>query len=109
MNYFVVFQNQTYEEEKRGQYLWAPQKTKNNKSLFYWDSMKNVRPGDVVFSMYKQQLYSVNIATKSAIDAQNPFGEGSSAWGKLGWLVKAEYNELANPISMKEHKEAILK
>lgn len=108
MKYFVVFQNQTYHEEKKGQYLWAPQKTQNNKSLFYWESMKNVNPGDIIFSMFKQHLYSVNVATERAIDAQNPFDKNTTVWGKLGWLVKAQYNELEHPVSMKEYRNEIL-
>ncbi|CEG21491.1 hypothetical protein BN1080_00402 [Planococcus massiliensis] len=109
MSYFVVFQNKTFEEEKEGQYLWAPQKNNQGRGLFHWESMMRVRPGDIIFSMFRQHLVSVNLAKEQAIEAPNPFLNHETTWERTGWLVKAEYNELPNPVSIKEHREDILK
>lgn len=109
MNYYIVFQNQTYLAERDGGYLWAPQKNKLNQSLFHWENMKKLKSGDIVYSMYKQHLYSINIVTKSAEEKDNPFKSELSPWGEKGWIVQADYNELSYPVSMKENMEGILK
>lgn len=108
MNYFIVFQNKTYKEEKEGQYFWAPQKTNQGRSIFHWENMKKIQPGDIIFSMFRQRLFSVNTATEKAIDSANPFPNHESTWERNGWLVSAEYNELPNPVILREHIEAIL-
>ncbi|WDV48152.1 hypothetical protein PV797_10745 [Clostridiaceae bacterium M8S5] len=41
MSYFIVFQNKSYEEEKRGGYLWATKSTKNGRSIYHWSKKRN--------------------------------------------------------------------
>lgn len=108
MNYFVVFQNKTFEEEKEGQYLWAPQKNNQGRGLFHWENLMKIQPGDIIFSMFRQHLVSVNTATAKAIEAANPFPNHESTWERTGWLVSTKYNELSRPVSMRAHKENIL-
>lgn len=108
MNYFIVFQNKTFKEEKNGQYLWAPQRNNRNGKVFHWENMKKVQPGDIIFSMYRQEMVSVNVATKKAIEANNPFIEHEKTWARNGWLVKADYKVLSRPVSMKKHMNEIL-
>lgn len=109
MNYFVVFQNQTYKSERVGQYLWAPQRTKAGNEIFHWSNMKKVEKGDIIFSMYKQHIVSVNTAGDKAYQAENPFQAFENPWEKEGWLLKAKYNELRTPLSIKENIDEILK
>lgn len=108
MNYFVVFQNKTFEEEKEGSYLWAPQKNNQGRSIFHWENMRKIRTGDIIFSMFRQHLFSVNIATDEAVEAANPFPNYENVWDRTGWLVKASYDVLSNPVPIREHREDIL-
>lgn len=62
MNYFIVFQNKTYNEERVGEYLWAPKLTATGREIFHWSNMVKVKTGDIIFSMYKRNLVSINIA-----------------------------------------------
>lgn len=110
MNYFIVFQNKTYKEEMRGRYLWAPQKTSSGQEIFHWSNMTKVNYGDIIFSMYKRKLVSINIAHGKAIDAIRPLAlDKANLWEKHGWLLKAEYNVLDNPVSISNNIDKILK
>lgn len=53
-------------------------------------------------------MVSVNVATKKAIGANNPFIEHEKTWARDGWLVKADYKVLSKPVSMKKHMKEIL-
>lgn len=52
MNYFLVFQNKSYEEERNGGYLWAPQKNKNGQTFHHWTDMKLIKKGDIIFNSF---------------------------------------------------------
>ena len=49
MNYFIVFQNKTYYEEKNGEYLWAPKVDSSGKCPFHWKNITKAKKGDIVF------------------------------------------------------------
>lgn len=110
MSYFIVFQNKTYYEEKVGGYLWAPKRSKSGRKIFHWSNMTKVKKGDIIFSIYKRKLMSVNIAKSNCIDANRPQAlEDIDLWEKEGWLVKVEYNTLENPLNIDDNIEQILK
>lgn len=50
MRYWWVNQNQTYRHEVRGGYLWSPKRKANQARNPFYDFMREVAPGDVVFS-----------------------------------------------------------
>ncbi|SET45542.1 HNH endonuclease [Natronincola peptidivorans] len=109
MAYYIVFQNKTYHEERVGGYLWAPKRTKSGKAIYHWTNMTKVKEGDIIFSMYKRNLVSVNIAKSNCIDANRPAALDSvNLWEKEGWLVHAEYNVLDKPIDINLYIEEIL-
>ena len=50
MRYWWVNQNQTYNHEVGGGYLWSPKKNSNNARNQFYDNMVEVQPGDLIFS-----------------------------------------------------------
>ena len=48
--FYWVSQNRTFKVERRDGYLWAPYFNKNKREIFHWNSMKDLRKGDVIFS-----------------------------------------------------------
>ena len=54
-NYWWVNQKQTHKDEISGNYMWSPKKMKNGNSSYYYDCMKKVNPGDVIYSYYNQK------------------------------------------------------
>ncbi len=98
MAYWWVSQNKTYNEEKAGGYLWAPKKTKTGKRIYHWESMKDVREGDIIFSYYHQQIVAFSTAQGIAYDASNPFNEPGEDWEINGRKIDVSYSILPKPI-----------
>lgn len=46
---YLVFQGDTYNEERTGQFIWAPKFTKDGRTMHHWERLLNVREGDVIF------------------------------------------------------------
>ncbi len=110
MNYFLVFQNKSYEEERNGGYLWAPQKNKNGQTFHHWTDMKLIKKGDIIFNSFNGKLVSILTAQGNCQEHERPTGlEQLDLWEKDGWLVDVEYNDLEQPITYKNHMEDILK
>ncbi|MED4052295.1 HNH endonuclease [Priestia megaterium] len=110
MNYFLVFQNKSYEEERNGGYLWAPQKNKNGQTFHHWTDMKLIKKGDIIFNSFNGKLVSILTAQANCQEHERPTGlEQLDLWEKDGWLVDVEYNDLEKPITYKNHMEDILK
>jgi hypothetical protein len=55
MNYFWVNQGQTFKEEYKGGYLWAPIADPNGKRKWHWENMQKIKQGDVIVS-YNSRL-----------------------------------------------------
>ena len=50
MRYWWVNQNQTYRAEVRGSFMWSPKQNANGARNQFYDNMRAVSSGDVVFS-----------------------------------------------------------
>lgn len=109
MQYFIVFQNQTFQHEFNGGYLWAPQKAENGFNVHHWSRMKEIQSGDLIFSVVKQKILSVNQAMSPAVDAIKPEEmQTGNTWAQEGYLVDVKYNILKNPFALKENMYEIL-
>lgn len=56
MRYWWVNQNQTYRHEIDGGYLWSPKKNKNEARNQFYENMREVSPGDLIFSFKGKRL-----------------------------------------------------
>ena len=96
--YFWVNQK-TYPEESKGSYLWAPKKDKGNRSPWHWQTMTEIKKGDVILNYYKQTIVSYCIANTEAYDNPIPTNlDKENQWDRDGFMVDAEYYKLENPI-----------
>ena len=50
MRYWWVNQNQTFRQEQAGGYLWSPKRNANGARNPFYETMREVSPGDVIFS-----------------------------------------------------------
>jgi hypothetical protein len=105
VKYWWVNQNQTYAQEVRGGYLWSPKTNANGARNRFYDNMREVQPGDVVFSFCDTFIKAIGIATSLAESAPKPtsFGTTGAYWNNEGWFVEVEFRELRGPIRPKEH------
>lgn len=105
MRYWWVNQNQTYRHEIPGGYLWSPKRKANQTQNPFYDFMREVAPGDIVFSFCKTQIRAIGIASSHAYEAPKPleFGETGAYWDNIGWRVDVTFHELCLPARPADH------
>ncbi|HVI57913.1 MAG TPA: HNH endonuclease [Luteimonas sp.] len=105
MRYWWVNQNQTYRHEVPGGYLWSPKRNRNGGRNPFYDFMREVAPGDVVFSFSDTCIKAIGIAVSHAYEAPKPreFGQTGAYWENIGWRVDVRFAELRGPIRPVEH------
>ena len=72
VRYWGVNQNQTFEQETRGGYLWSPKRNANDHRNPFYEFMREVAPGDVVFSFYKTRIHAIGIAESFCYECPKP-------------------------------------
>ena len=105
MRYWWVNQNQTFRHEVAGGYLWSPQrKTDNSRNPFY-ESMREVAPGDLIFSFADTFIRAIGVARSYCYECPKPaeFGSAGMYWDTVGWRVDILFRERPTPIRPKEH------
>jgi putative restriction endonuclease len=109
VRYWWVNQNQTYRHEVPGHYLWSPKRNANGARNPFYDFMREVAPGDVVFSFADTLIKAIGIAQSNAYEAPKPleFGQAGAYWNKIGWRVDVRFAELRLPIRPSEHMQVL--
>jgi putative restriction endonuclease len=105
MRYWWVNQNQTYRHEVQGGYLWSPKRNANGARNPFYESMREVAPGDLIFSFVDTRILAVGIAQSYCWESPKPleFGNAGQNWENVGWKVKVNFGELANKVRPKDH------
>ena len=105
MRYWWVNQNQTYRHEVGGGYLWSPKRKANQAQNPFYDFMREVAPGDAVFSFADTVIRAIGIAASHAYEAPKPleFGQAGAYWDNIGWRLDVRFTELRLPIRPSEH------
>src|SRR5471032_2961790 len=108
MRYWWVNQNQTYREEIRGNFMWSPKVNSNGARNQFYENMREVAPGDIVFSFRDTRIQAVGIATGAAQTAPKPdFGTAGLNWSNEGWFVPVYYCAFDAPIRPKDHIQVL--
>ena len=83
MGYWWVNQNQTYEFEVKGGFLWSPKTRADGARNYFYESMERVRPGDIVFSFYDTYIKAIGVIQREAVRAPKPdFRTAGSNWAE---------------------------
>jgi hypothetical protein len=72
MRYWWVNQNQTYRHEVEGGYLWSPKRNANGARNPFYDSMREVGPGDLVFSFVDTRIRAIGVALSYCWESPKP-------------------------------------
>lgn len=78
MRYWWVNQNQTYRHEFRGGYLWSPKRKSDGSRNAFYESMREVAPGDLVFSFADTRIGAFGIVQSHAYENPKPAEFGSA-------------------------------
>src|SRR4051812_21583017 len=109
MRYWWVNQNQTYRHEVQGGYLWSPKRNANGARNPFYESMREVAPGDLIFSFMDTRILAVGVAESYCWESPKPqeFGSSGQNWEDVGWRVKVRFTVLDNKIRPKDHIELL--
>jgi putative restriction endonuclease len=93
MRYWWVNQNQTYRHEIAGGYLWSPKRNANKARNPFYESMREVAPGDIIFSFRDTRIAALGIARSYCYESPKPteFGTAGSYWAAIGWKIDVSF------------------
>ena len=105
MRYWWVNQNQTFRQEIEGGYLWSPKRNKNDRRNPFYEFMREVAPGDIVFSFCDTRIAALGIVSGYCRESPKPeeFGNAGMNWSQIGWRVSVRWKRLNNVIRPKDH------
>lgn len=109
MRYWWVNQNQTFRQEIGGGYLWSPQRNSNGARNPFYESMREVSPGDLVFSFVDTRIHAVGIIQSHCYECPKPseFGAAGMNWDMVGWRVDVQFKKEPLPIRPKDHMDVL--
>ena len=107
--YWWVNHNQTFSQEVGGSYLWSPVAQRDGKRSEFYENMKRIQQGDIVFSYAGGLVQAAGVCTGPAVLMPKPheFGASGAAWRGEGWRVPVQFHRLAMPIRPKDHMHLI--
>jgi HNH endonuclease len=105
MRYWWVNQNQTHRHEIGGSYLWSPKRNANGARNPFYESMREVSPGDLIFSFVNTRILAIGIASSYCWESPKPseFGSTGQNWENIGWRINVSFTKLLNQIRPKDH------
>jgi hypothetical protein len=105
VRYWWVNQNQTYRQEIAGGYLWSPKRNANGARNPFYEFMREVAPGDLVFSFVDTRIVAIGTVASYCYESPKPteFGEVGLNWEAIGWRVRVNFVSLLNRIRPKDH------
>jgi hypothetical protein len=105
MRYWWVNQNQTFRHEIGGGYLWSPKRNANGARNPFYESMREVSPGDLIFSFVDTRIAAIGIAKSYCWECPKPteFGSAGEYWENVGWRVAVAFTTLLHRVRPKDH------
>jgi putative restriction endonuclease len=89
--------------------MWSPKRNSNGARNHFYDSMREVAPGDIIFSFNNTFIPSIGVAQSNCYECPKPdeFGTTGRNWDRIGWKVNVKYHALQNVIRPRDHMEVI--
>ena len=83
--YWWANQNQTYNAEVDGGYLWSPKKNQSGAYNQFYENVTLAQPGDIVFSFAGKQIKAMGVVVRPHDQKINPKNLGLLA--KTGQMM----------------------
>ena len=109
MRYWWVNHKQTFRHEFSGNYIWSP-KTKRGGALNpFYETMREVVPGDIIFSYAGGMIQGFGIAQTHCYTSPRPneFGHVGEAWDEVGWRVDVNFNRITPTLRPADHMDKL--
>lgn len=109
MRYWWVNQNQTFRQEIAGGYLWSPKRRKDGGFNLFYENMRIVAPGDLVFSYCDTLIKAIGVAQGYCYECPKPseFGTIGHNWDMIGWRVDVRFTPVRTLVRPLDHATAL--
>lgn len=109
MRYWWVNQNQTFQQERAGGYLWSPKRNADGDRNPFYEFMREVAPGDLVLSFEGTFIRAAGVVQSFCYECPKPaeFGPAGPNWDDIGWKVDVHYHDLIHRVRPADHMSAI--
>jgi len=109
MRFWWVNQNQTFHQEVQGGYIWSPKRNANGARNPFYETMREVAPGDLILSFADTRIKALGRARSYCFECPKPaeFGTAGPNWSEIGWRVEVQWEPLINQIRPKDHIDRI--
>jgi hypothetical protein len=109
MNFWWVNHSQTFRQEFIGKYVWCPRRKKNGQTNPFYETMREVAPGDIVYSFADGAIQGFGIARTQSYPCPRPeeFGHVGESWDIVGWRADIDFQKFTEPILPTQHMQAI--
>jgi hypothetical protein len=88
--------------------MWSPKRNANGARNQFYENMREVATGDVVFSFCDARVKAIGVVTATAQTGPKPdFGNAGLNWSKEGWFVPVDYCVLNHQIRPKDHADVL--
>lgn len=93
MRFWWVNHKQTFAKEVGGHYIWCPKHRKDGTRNHFYETLREVQRGDLVFSFADAHLRAVGVAKLPCYSCPRPdeFGKVGEAWDERGWRVDVQF------------------
>ncbi len=103
-----VNQGSTMAKEKAEGIMWAPLSGKGGRTQYHWDTMDEVKQGDIVLHYANGALHYVSRVIEDPVLAKKPSSLSDSSWEEQGRLVRVEYFSIHPNIPLLNFAQDIL-
>ena len=71
--------------------------------------MREVAPGDVVFSFYRTRIHAIGIAESFCYECPKPaeFGSAGTNWSNVGWKIDVRFTPVPSPVRPADHMHVL--
>ncbi|MFO1485589.1 MAG: HNH endonuclease signature motif containing protein [Verrucomicrobiaceae bacterium] len=102
MRYWWVNHKQTFDHEVGNGYIWCPKRKKDDTINHFYETLREVQKGDLIFSFAHAHLQAVGVAKLPCYSCPRPneFGKIGDAWNERGWRVDASFHRFPKPLKI---------
>jgi putative restriction endonuclease len=109
MRYWWVNHKQTFRHEFSGNYIWSPKTKRNGAFNPFYETMREVAPGDIIFSYAGGAIRGFGVAKTHCYTSPRPdeFGHVGKVWDRLGWRVDVTFTRITPALRPSDHIQVL--
>ena len=102
MRFWWVNHKQTFDHEVGKGYVWCPKRKKDDSRNHFYETLREVQRGDLIFSFAHAHLQAVGVARLPCYSCPRPddFGKVGEAWDERGWRVDVGFRRFSRPLKI---------